>query len=296
MSTQTKRDVYTIITEKIIKQLEQGTVPWRKPWIDAGAPTNLISKRPYRGINVMLLAMLGYEQNFFLTSKQLKEIGGSIKPEERPHLVVYWNYLEKESGEDEEQEDQSLKKKAYLRYYTVFNIAQCEGIPLKYIPKLDREIKPNAACKLVVSNMPDKPRIQHKEQQAYYNPLTDFINMPKQSSFKSDDAYYSTLFHELVHSTGHVTRLNRKDLIQMSEFGMEQYSHEELVAEIGSCYLQSHVGITEQFEQSTAYIHGWLKVLQSNTRFIFSASTAAQKAVDYILGTENGTEEETKQS
>lgn len=229
----------------------------------------------------MLLSMLGYEQNFFLTSTQLKEIGGAIKPEERPHLVVFWNYPEQEDADSDKGE--KPKKRALLRYYTVFNIAQCDGIPEKLIPKIDREVKPNVAAKVLINSMPDCPRIQHKEQQAYYNPLKDFINMPKQASFKTDDAYYSTLFHELVHSTGHVSRLNRKDLIQMSEFGMAQYSHEELVAEIGSCFLQSHVGIADEFEQSTAYIQGWLEVLKDDRRFIFSASTAAQKAVDYIL-------------
>ncbi|MCB9064098.1 MAG: DUF1738 domain-containing protein [Chitinophagales bacterium] len=285
MNTKTKsrKDVYAIITEKIIEKLEEGTVPWRKPWIGAGIPTNLISKRPYRGINVMLLSMLGYEHNLFLTSKQLNEIGGSIKEEEKPHLVVFWNYPEQEGEEDE-----APKKKPMLRYYTVFNIAQCDGIPDTMIPSIDREVKANAAAKVLVNNMPNAPRIQHKEQEAYYNPLKDFINMPKQSSFKTDDAYYSTLFHELVHSTGHVSRLNRKDLIQMSEFGHIRYSHEELVAEIGSSFLQSHVGITDEFEQSVAYINGWLAVLKKDRRFIFSASTAAQKAVDYILGvTEN---------
>lgn len=299
MSTQAKtqkKDVYGIITEKIIEQLEKGTAPWQKPWTGAGIPTNLVSNRPYRGINVMLLSMFGYEQNLFLTSKQLKELGGSIKPEEKPHLVVYWNYQNNNEKDDDEDKEGTIettaKRNALLRYYTVFNIAQCEGIPKEHIPTMDREITTNASCKLAVSNMPNKPRIQHKEQEAYYNPLKDFINMPRQSSFTNDDAYYATLFHELVHSTGHMTRLNRKDLIQMSEFGIEQYSHEELVAEIGSCYLQSYVGITEQFEQSTAYIRGWLNVLQSNTRFIFSASTAAQKAVDYILGRQNDTNEE----
>lgn len=288
MATQTKthKDVYAIITEKIIEQLNEGTVPWRKPWIDAGIPTNLISKRPYRGINIMLLSLFGYEQNYFLTSKQLKEVGGSIKPDEKPHLVVFWNFPDQEDEDEEDNEDgnSKRKKKPTLRYYTVFNVAQCEGIPSQYIPKFDREVKPNMACKVVVNNMTNCPRIQHKEQQAYYNPLKDFVNMPKQSSFKTDDAYYATLFHELVHSTGHPTRCNRKDLIQMSEFGIAQYSHEELVAEIGSCFLQSHVGIADEFEQSAAYINGWLEVLKSDRRFIFSASTAAQKAVDYILG------------
>lgn len=283
MSTQTKsrRDVYAIITDKIIEQLNTGTAPWRKPWAGAGIPTNLISKRPYRGINTLLLSMLGYENNYFLTSKQLNDIGGAIKPDEKPHLVVFWNFPEVEVEEDDQNTN---KKKPMLRYYTVFNIGQCDGIPESYVPSIDREVVSNVACKVLVNNMPNCPRIQHKEQRAYYNPLNDFINMPKQASFNTDDSYYSTLFHELVHSTGHSSRCNRKDLIQMSEFGVTHYSHEELVAEIGSCFLQSHVGIVDEFEQSATYISGWLEVLKNDRRFIFSASSAAQKAVDYILG------------
>lgn len=289
MTTQTKKsskDVYGIITDKIIEQLEHGTVPWRKPWADAGIPTNLASKRPYRGINLMLLAMLGYEYNVFLTSKQLKDIGGSIKPDEKPHLVVFYNYTEKEAEDDETE----TKKRSLLRYYTVFNVAQCDNIPEKLIPTFTRDIKPIVACERALEGMPKKPKLQHKEQRAYYDPLKDLVNMPKMQSFESSDAYYSTLFHELVHSTGHHSRINRQGLIEMSEFGSDPYSLEELVAEIGSCYLQSHVGITDELEQSTAYIQGWLSALKNDRRFIFTASTAAQKAVDYILDVQSGEE------
>ena len=121
--------------------------------------------------------------------------------------------------------------------------------------------------------------------------MHDYVNMPKQKSFETDAAYYSTLFHELIHATGHNKRLNRKDLIQMAEFGSEPYSHEELVAEIGACYLQSLTGIEERFEQSTAYIQGWLNALKNDRKFIFSASNAAQKAVDYILNQKADVEE-----
>jgi antirestriction protein ArdC len=131
--------------------------------------------------------------------------------------------------------------------------------------------------------MHNQPIIQHKEQRAWYNPVSDIVNMPKMKTFESSESYYVTLFHELVHSTGHISRLNRKDLLQMSELGSVAYSHEELVAEIGTCYLQSVANITTEFEQSVAYIQGWLQQLKNDRHFIFSASTQAQKAVDYIL-------------
>lgn len=287
------KDVYTIITEKIIEQLEKGTVPWHKPWYEAGLPKNLITGRNYQGINVWLLSYLGYDQNYFLTFNQLTELGGRVKKDEKGHQVVYWNYPKKDGEKAEDTEDnQEPKKVPTLRYYTVFNIAQCEGIPADKLPVAEtRDFNPINSCQIVVDAMQNRPVIQFKQQRAYYNPLEDFINMPKQKSFDTEEAYYSTLFHELVHSTGHHSRLNRKDLIQMAEFGSESYSHEELLAEIGTCYLQSYTGITSQFEQSAAYIQGWLWKLKNEKRFIFSASTQAQKAVDFILNIQSETDE-----
>lgn len=286
-----KKDVYAIVTEKIIEQLEKGTVPWHVPWHSAGIPCNLISRRPYRGMNLMLLACYGYEQNFFLTFSQLKELGGKVKKDERGHLVVFWKRPEKSEGVEVKDENE---KKAVLRYYIVFNISQCENIPEDKLPSTPYRIPASiSACEDIVSNMPKRPVVKFKEHRAYYDPLKDFINMPKQKSFESDEAYYSTLFHELVHSTGHHSRLDRKDLLQMAEFGSEAYSHEELVAEIATCYLQSYTGITSQFEQSAAYIQGWLWKLKNDKRFILSASTHAQKASDYILNVQGEPDEET---
>ena len=272
------KDVATIVTERIIDQLEKGTVPWRKPWSQHGGPANLVSKKAYRGVNLILLSMLGYDQPWFVTGKQLQELGGSIKPEEKPHMVVYWNFPDKEEEGEE-------KKKAVLRYYMVYNVAQCAGIDSTIPETIDREVSAIESCEQIVVGMPHPPLIKHKEARAYYSPLADLVNMPKQSSFESDESYYATLFHELVHSTGHHSRLDRLGLIQMSEFSGEKhaYSFEELIAEIGASFLQFHAGIESTFEQSAAYIEGWLKVLKNDKRFIISASSAAQKAVDYIL-------------
>lgn len=283
-------DVYSLINERIIEQLEKGTAPWRKPWTDNGMPQNIITKKPYRGLNLMLLAMAGYEQNYFITFKQLKAIGGKVKKDEKGHPVIFWKNAEQAP---EGETDRSEKgKPPVLRYYTVFNISQCENIPDSHMPPPFREARDIPTCEEIVKNMPSCPPIKHKEQKAYYNPLEDFVNMPKKGSFKSDESYYCTLFHELVHSTGHHSRLNRMALVQMSEFGGEEYSHEELVAEIGTCYLQSFVDIQSEFTQSTAYIHGWLQRLRNDKRFIFSAANQAQKAVDYILNIKEEVAEE----
>ncbi len=279
---ETRKDVYEIVTGKVIDQLEKGTIPWRQPWTDAGVPKNLISGRAYRGVNTMLLACLGYERNYFITSKQLKEIGGSILPEEKPHLVVYWNYAEKEPAEAD-KEEVAKRRTPFLRYYTVYNIAQCAGILAEMAPVVEREPHPIPACAAIVENMAQRPDIRHKEQGAFYDCLEDYVNMPKQKTFVSDAAYYSTLFHELVHSTGHHTRLNRMGLVQMTEFGSEPYSQEELVAEIGTCYLQSLTGITSEFDNSAAYISGWLTKLRNEKHFILTAASLAQRAIDFIL-------------
>jgi antirestriction protein ArdC len=295
-ATAATRDVYTIVTDRIIAQLEQGSVPWRKPWTEAGLPQNLISKRPYRGINVFLLASLGYAENFFLTWKQLKEIGAFVKGEEKGHIIVYWNWVEQEMNGREERKGPGIKKVPFLRYYKVFNISQCDGIPAHLIPAVTRQPYPIPACEKIVEHMPQRPKIQHKEKKAFYNPLLDIIGMPKKESFESDESYYGVLFHELVHSTGHLSRLNRSTLIQMAEFGSEPYSHEELVAEIGTCYLESLTGIIDkQFEQNAAYIEGWLDRLRKDRRFIFSASTQAQKATDFILNIKYEVKEEAEE-
>jgi len=291
----TRKDVYSIVNERIIEKLEQGTVPWQQPWTVAGVPMNGISKRAYRGINVMLLAMLGYEHNIFMTFKQIKEIGGTVKRGEHGNMVVFWNYVERSEAQKERNDgtpiEEMAKKVPMLRYYSVYNVAQCEGIPEKYLAKEAHAWEPIQKCDEIVSAMPQQPRIVHSKQSAFYDPLKDYVNMPKYNTFIRPEAYYSTLFHELVHSTGHNSRLERKGLLEMAEFGSEPYSQEELVAEIGTCYLQSYAGITTEFEQSAAYIEHWLKVLRGDHRFIFTASTQAQKATDFILNIKDEVED-----
>lgn len=281
-----KRDVYTIVTDRIIELLKKGTIPWKQPWGVAGIPQNLISRRVYRGMNIMLLASLGYEQNYFLTYSQIKELGASVKKDEQSHMVTYWNWVE-------DAEKANSKKYPFLRYYKVWNVAQCTGIPEEKIPIVTRQAYPVLACEHIIENMPQKPKITQKENKAYYNPLQDFINMPKMGTFKNDESYYATLFHELVHSTGHLTRLNRKGLLEMAEYGSPPYSFEELVAEMGACYLESLTGIVEkQIEDNAAYINGWLEKLENDDHFIVLASSQAQKAVDFIQGVKFEVKEE----
>jgi len=282
-TSSTKVDVYELVTNRIIGLLEAGTVPWQMPWTETGVPMNLISKRPYRGINLWLLLSLNYERNLFLTWDQLKKLGGSVNKDQHGHIVVFWKNVKKQP---EELDDKSKAKTiAMLRYYKVFNIEQCRDIPSDLIPVLIKEeLEPLEECEAIIKSMPDSPMIKHKENKAFYHVEQDYINMPRKKSFKNMEAYYSTLFHELVHSTGAEKRLGRKTITEMSEFGSEPYSIEELIAELGSAYLNSFTGILEkEMQNSVAYIQGWLGKLKDDKRFIVSASGQAQKAVDFIL-------------
>ena len=283
--TTSKIDVYQLVTDQIISLLEQGIVPWQRPWAEAGVPANLLSKRQYRGINLWLLLSLNYEQNYFLTWDQIKSMGGSVKKGETGHIVVFWKPVQKNAEEDKETKQ---KQVPMLRYYKVFNIAQCRDIPENLIPKsdvaaVDRE--PILECEAIINSMANSPTIVHKEQKAYYRIDTDIINMPKKKSFKSLESYYSTLFHELVHSTGAEKRLGRKTLTDMVPFGSESYAMEELIAEMGSAYLCRFSGVLpNEINNTVAYLDNWLGVFKKDKRFIISASGQAQKAVDLILG------------
>jgi len=277
-------DVYTIVTNRIIEHLEKGVVPWRKTWADAGLPKNLITGNQYRGINVWLLNTIGYQQNLFLSFKQVQDLGGHVKRGEKAHEVVFWKWLEKENEETKKKDKISL-----LRYYNVFNIAQCEGIPLEKIPPIvERNNNPIETCEKIIEDMPKRPNIVHNEQRAYYHKINDFVNVPKIESFNKSEDYYSTLFHELVHSTGHNDRLNRKELIESKGMRTDKYAIEELTAEMGASYLKSYAGIPiEQLENNASYIQSWLEHLRNDKRFIVYASSQAQKATDYILNVQN---------
>jgi antirestriction protein ArdC len=289
---QKTRDVYAIAANKIIEHLEKGTIPWRKPWTDAGLPQNLISKTPYRGINVWLLSACGYSRNYFLTFKQIKELGGRVKKDEKAHVVLFWKWVKKDKAKDTDttsdtgEANDRKNMQPLLRYYLVFNIDQCIGIPETSIPIVSRPNEPLLACEQVLDDMPLVPVIEHKEQRAYYSPIEDIINMPRMDTFVSSEKYYTTLFHELCHATGHTSRLNRKEVMSKDSFGSEPYSIEELTAEIGASYLSSHTGIVlDDFADNAAYISGWLDVLKNDKRFIIYASAQAQRAAEYILNT-----------
>lgn len=287
-----KIDIYQMVTDKIIAQLDAGTIPWQKPWTSAGLPKNLITGKAYRGVNVFLLSSLSYAQNLFLTFEQAKALGASVKKGEKSQIVVFWKWLDVYSP-DTTPPDEKKKQKPTLRYYHVFNVAQCDGIPANLVPTITGPNEPIEVCERIVEEMPNRPTFQYVENEAYYLPATDVLNMPDIEYFIESEAYYATLFHELVHSTGHKDRLNRKELVEPTHFGSYEYSTEELVAEIGSCYLQSLAGIVKNdLANSAAYIQGWLGKLKNEKRAIIYASGLAQRATDYILNVPKPTSED----
>ncbi len=269
---------YEIVTESIIKQLESGVAPWRKPW-RAEPPANLVSKKEYRGINIFLLASQGYGSRYWLTYRQAQTLGGSVKKGEHGSKVVFWKIDEyrkenKETGETENH------KSILLRYYTVFNLEQCEGMKS---PEPDRLIHPIEQCEHIVNSMPNPPGFE-QDSRAFYRPSTDTVGMPSRTAFESAEKYYSTFFHELTHSTGHPSRVGREGIMEHNPFGSEDYSKEELVAEMGAAMLCGVAGIESRtLDNSASYLQSWINRLRSDSRLIVSAASQAQKAADYIL-------------
>ncbi|NRA56856.1 MAG: DUF1738 domain-containing protein [Phycisphaerales bacterium] len=285
-------DVYKAVTDRIIELLDQGTVPWHHPirGNDGGKPVpmSLASQRAYRGINVFLLAVTawleGYESPYWLTYVQARKMGGHVRKGEKGSLVILWKQhatQDKETGED--------ITVPVLRHYTVFNTEQCEGIEVPSSATAeDQEEKPVftpiEAASAIVEGYRDGPRIEHKGSRAFYQPRTDLVCIPESNRFVNPESYYATLFHELVHSTGHSSRLDRGLDQKLSSFGSPDYSKEELVAEMGAAFLAAAAGIgPAMIEQSAAYIDGWRKKLGSDTKLVVQAAGSAQRATDCVL-------------
>jgi antirestriction protein ArdC len=275
-----KNQTYDRITDRITALLEQGTVPWHKPWTaKTGFPRNFVSQRPYRGINVFLLHAMSYESPLWLTFRQASALGGSVKKGEKACPVVFWKQLaveNKQSGETD--------KIPMLRYYYVFNASQCDGLKTSTAPVTTTE---NAISKPedIVANMPQPPVIKHGMTKAYYSPREDCVGMPARERFERMEDYYSTLFHELVHTTGHEQRLNRTTLAEHNGFGSDPYCKEELIAEMGAAFICGQAEIAKRtIDSSAAYIKGWLEKLQHDKMLIVQAAAQAQKATDFILG------------
>lgn len=272
---------YQIITDRITALLEAGVCPWVKPWnAEAGMPRNLFSQREYRGINIWMLGAQSYSSPFWATYRQVEQAGGQVRKGEKSTPIVFWKV-----GVGEDEETGKTRRTFLLRHYWVFNAAQVDGIAVPVLPEdVTYEHTPLEQCEKVVTNYPLRPTILHGDSRAYYRPSTDSIHMPDMQLFSQAERYYSTLFHEMTHSTGHKDRLNRATLVDAVRFGDRSYAKEELVAEMGAAYLCGVTGIVnETVDNSAAYLAGWLKTLRNDPKMLVQAAGAAQKAVDHIL-------------
>ncbi len=276
------KNVYDLVTERIIEQLEKNIVPWHKPWTGTrDGAYNRISKKPYSLINQMLLSHSGEYASF----KQWNELGGKIKKGAISEIVVFW----KIQPFEEEQEDGTkvIKQIPILRYYNVFHISQVDGVEPKERTKFT-ELEPIEEAERIKEEYKEREHINIIEtvtNKAFYSPTGDYIQIPCKEQYSAIEEFYSTLFHEMIHSTGHKTRLDRLETGSNAHFGSESYSKEELCAELGSASILNILGIEtpKTFNNSTAYIQSWLRVLRNDNRFIISASSRAEKAVKYIL-------------
>jgi len=270
---------YECITKRIVELMEQGTVPWHKPWnVSTGLPRNLVTKKPYRGINPFLLKAAGYDSPHWLTFRQAVQLGGSVKKGEKACPVVFWKAL----NVTDEKSSEAVRI-PLLRLYFVFNVAQCEG--LKNVPAEDTSSFAETQAADIVAGMPQQPAIKLGMKQAYYSPSSDTVGMPVPERFDTEEAYHAALFHELVHSTGHEKRLKRQSIMERNGFGTDPYCKEELTAELGSAFLCGQAGIVERtIDNSAAYLDGWLKRLKEDKTLIVYAAAQAQKAADFILG------------
>ena len=278
-------NVYELVTNRIIEQLENNIVPWEKPWSGTlDSAFNRVSKKPYSILNQMLLKYDGE----YATFKQWKDLGGYIRKGEKSEMVVFWKMYPIKEKQDDGTE--IIKTIPLLKYINVFHISQVDGVePLKQ--KVTHDIEPIDKAEKILKDYWNRENItiEHvKGDKAFYSPMFDKIQLPLFEQFKQSEEYYSTAFHESVHSTMKTSRCNRQEdrKGKVVSFGSEEYSKEELVAEVGSAQLMNIVGIetTKSFRNSTAYIQSWLKVLRNDNKFIVSASSKAEKAVNYILG------------
>ena len=293
-SSSNRPSIYQTVTDRIVSSLKAGVIPWEKPWKTprfAGGPfpRNFFTGKPYRGINVMLLWSSDYSSPFWLTFKQAQELKGNVRKGERGTPIVFYKQLpEDKKKQAANDEDEDERAPFLLCHYTVFNVEQCDGLKLPEIeqPTNAPEIDDDEVCEGILTAWEKRPALHltsPTEYRAYYRPSTDSVHMPARSRFVDAPHYYSTLFHELIHSTGHESRLNR---IFGDHFGDELYSKEELVAEMGAAFLCAIAGIANEHtdRNTTAYIQNWISKLEADNRLIIHAAANAQRATDCILG------------
>ena len=285
-------NVYEKITDQMMRLLDEGVAPWRKPWEMLGVrPTSLSTNKPYRGINHLMLWFTaedrGYSSPYWGTYRQITELNGQVRKGEKGTSVVLWTQVTDRRAEENGEEDAT---RWIVKGFTVFNSEQAdwqEG-EAPVLPEVAErpEVEVLAeAEKIVARYLADGPSLSYGGDRAYYTPSRDAIRMPERNQFSDPHEFYSTLFHEFGHSTGHENRLNREGIIDSHAFGDPVYSREELVAEFTSAFVCAHVGtMPAALSNSASYIAGWRSKLQDDPQAVVFAASRAQRAADLILG------------
>jgi antirestriction protein ArdC len=278
-----KRDLYAEVSARIIAELERGAAPWVKPWsVTPGqnVPCNAVTSRPYSGCNVILLWLArarGWSTPRFLTFKQALEHGGNVRKGEHGTKVYFVKQLQ---VRDKNADDEAARIVPMMREYTVFNVAQTEGLPDsiragKPMRVRNPDTRDGLADDFLTATGAD---IREGHGEAFFVPSLDFISMPAFEAFKGADHFYNTAFHELTHWTGHKSRLDR-DL--KNRFGSRDYAGEELVAELGAAFLCAEFGFDGDV-RNAGYIAKWIELLKADKRAFFTACSKASKAADYL--------------
>lgn len=281
--------VVKIVNERLLKMMDGGTIPWHKPWKVSGLrPQNMIHRWPYSGVNAWLTS--GMPSPFWLTFKQVQQLGAHIREGEHGTMIVYWSKPKPKGEEDEDDK----KRPFFLRYYLVWNISQIEGIPEDKIPPLphfeelpesDKEDKASMMLGEYLAN--GGPALAFYGDHACYSPSNDLITTPERKQFESVEGYWSTLFHEAAHSTGVERRCNRDTFKKFAPFGSKDYAREELVAEIAAAYMTMEAGLEPNIKNTAAYLQNWMEACEKDPLLFVTAATRAEAAVEFMLGVES---------
>lgn len=293
-SAKTHTSVHQIVTERILAELEKGTLPWQKPWVAGkSAPMNYVSREPYKGVNRLLLPLPGE----YITRNQAEKLGGSIAPDAEPHLITFFAVKKCKQKTKDELEDadeatvsvSGTKTRLVFRYYRGFHLDDIEGVPSKLEAESDggRFMAPDKEADAIVEAYCRREGIRLLSiagDRAAYNADTDTVSVPLLKQFHNSESYYCVLFHELVHSTGTAARLGRD--VRKAAYGAAVFNCEELTAEIGACMLLAHCGLDTRkvLLNSAARIQGWIGALKEDSRLVVTAARKAEKAVAMILG------------
>ncbi len=284
---QSQNEIRTNVTNKIVAALKSGAVPfWRQPWAtgqNAGYPANAITGKRYRGVNLLLLSLAGHDSKWWATYNQWRSIGGQVRRGEKSTQIILYKPVTKKKTNDKGEEE--VSSFPLMKTWTVFHISQVDGD----LQQFRESHRPDSAAKFVDYGPAEEAiaatgaSIRFGGDRAFYSPSGDFIQMPPRVAFEKANDYYGVLAHEAIHWTGHESRLNR--LNKLARFGSESYAMEELVAELGSAFLLAELGIpqSDDLSNTIGYLDNWVKVLQRDHSAIFTASSAAAKAVDYVF-------------